>query len=329
MYRTITMIGLVLAGLGLLPAQNRAVFGPLIATPTCPSDPEGPARNFRFVCFDLQSGDYRVRYPRSLETGFASDTDPVEFRIELRDLGDPKIEVGVEKLAATGDYLYVYEIENGPAGKRPIESWAIVTAGEDDSVVLDHPTWRNSSQVSTNPVVAPQAALADGPDLRRNAAMGRFARWTTSPDEYPIPVGGKAVGFVVKSSFRPGWTTAYVGAGAGIHLPFAVPVAVREEISVLARPEIKNSLVLTIGPKFSPDATPQWVASDWHLGVQKLQNRGRLSDSPYVQALLFALVSVAASDPAIPFQVKTQPATPQEREIHRIVHLAFGLDDSR
>ena len=118
--------------------------------------------------------------------------------------------------------------------------------------------------------------------------MGRFARWSTSLDEYPIAVGGKAAGFVVKSSFRPGWTTAYVGAGEGIHLPTAVPGPVREEISVLARPEIKNSLVLTIGPKFSPDATPQWVASDWNLGVQKLVNRGRLSDSAYIQGLMYA-----------------------------------------
>ena len=327
MYRTITMTGLVLAGLGLLSAQNTAVFGPLIAAPPCPSAPQGPARNFRFVCFDLESGGYLVRYPRSLETGVASDTDPVEFRIELRDLSDPKIEVHVNKLAATGDY--VYEIENGSAGRRPIESWAIVTAGEDDSVVLDHPRWRKTRQVSANPVVAPQAALADGPELRRNATMGRFARWSTSLDEYPIAVGGRAAGFVVKSSFRPGWTTAYVGAGEGIRLPTATPGPVREEISVLARPEIKNSLVLTIGPKFSPDATPQWVASDWNLGVQKLVNRGRLSDSAYVQGLLFALVAVAASDPAIPFQVKSQPGTPEEREINRIVHLAFGIEDSQ
>ena len=328
MYRTITMIGLVLAALGLLSAQNRAVFGPPIAAPPCPSAPEGPARNFRFVCFDLESGGYLVRYPRSLETGVASDTDPVEFRIELRDLGDPKIEVGVEKLAATGDYVYVYEIENGPAAKRSIQTWAIVTAAEDDSVVLDHPRWRKGA--SAIPVVAPQVALAGGPELRRNAAMGRFARWSTSLDEYPIRVGGEAAGFVVKSSFRPGWTTAYVGAGEGIHLPTAVPGPVREEISVLARPEIKNSLVLTIGPKFSPDATPQWVASDWNLGIQKLLNRGRLSrDSAYVQGLLVALAAVAAADSAIPFQVKTQPATPEEREINRIVHLAFGVDDSQ
>ena len=160
--------------------------------------------------------------------------------------------------------------------------------------------------------------------------MGRFARWSTSLDEYPIRVGGEAAGFVVKSSFRPGWTTAYVGAGEGIRLPSATPGPVREEITVLARPEIKNSLVLTMGPKFSPDATPQWVASDWNLGIQKLLNRGRLSrDSAYVQGLLVALAAVAAADSAIPFQVKTQPATPEEREINRIVHLAFGVDDSQ
>ena len=330
MYRAITMIGLVLVGLGLLSAQSRVVFGPPVAAPPCPSAPQGPARNFRFVCFDLESGGYLVRYARSLETGIASDTDPVEFRIELRDLSDPKIEVHVNKLAATGEYVYTYELENGSAGKRPIESWAVVTAGEDDSVVLDHPRWRKTRQVSANPVVAPQAALTGSLELRRNAAMGRFARWSTSLDEYPIRVGGRATGFVVKSRFRPGWTTAYVGAGEGIRLPTAaVPEAVREEISVLARPEIKNSLVLTIGPKFSPDATPQWVASDWNLGVQKLVNRGRLSDSAYVQGLLFALVAVAASDPAIPFQVKSQPGTSEEREINRIVHLAFEVDDSQ
>ena len=162
MYRTITMIGLVLVGLGLLSAQNRAVFGPPVAAPPCPSAPQGPARNFRFVCFDLESGGYLVRYARSLETGIASDTDPVEFRIELRDLSDPKIEVHVNKLAATGEYVYIYELENGSAGRRPIESWAVVTAGEDDSVVLDHPRWRKTTQVSANPVVAPQAALTDG-----------------------------------------------------------------------------------------------------------------------------------------------------------------------
>ena len=36
MYRAITMIGLVLVGLGLLSAQNRAVFGPPVAAPPVP-----------------------------------------------------------------------------------------------------------------------------------------------------------------------------------------------------------------------------------------------------------------------------------------------------
>ena len=206
----------------------------------------------------------------------------------------------------------------------------IVTAGEDDSVVLDHPRWRKTTQVSANPVVAPQAALTDGLELRRNATMGRFARWSTSLDEYPIRSRRQGDWLRGQVEVSPRLDHRLCRRGRGHPSAYRnVPGPVREEISVLARPEIKNSLVLTIGPKFSPDATPQWVASDWNLGVQKLVNRGRLSDSAYVQGLLFALVAVAASDPAIPFQVKSQPGTPEESEINRIVHLAFGIEDSQ
>ncbi len=130
--------------------------------------------------------------------------------------------------------------------------------------------------------------------------------------------------FVADSAFRPGWTNAYASAGRGIEVPFEMPAEVYRDFAILQRPENEQSIVLTIGPKFGPDVSPQWIAADWNLAVQKLVVRGGLSaQSAYVSELLEALEQLATAETPWTLQLQATPAQGMERKLHAAIMLAL------
>ena len=305
--------------------QTGAVFGGFVAASDCGKQVTSQ-RELQYVCAGKQAREYTVRYPKGLGSENVSTSEFVEVPIELLSLGEPGIEWAVKERPAEKAFRYSYVLTNRPGARRAIWSWALVIPSDDDTTALQHPLWRSTSQssIATNAAIAPQAAILDGPQLRRSASLGKFARWTTSMDEYPVAAGRTAGSFIAESTFRPGWTTAFVSAGKGIELPFEMPAEVYSELAVLQRPENEQSIVLTIGPKFGPDVSAQWIAADWHLGILKLVNHGSLSaESTYVKALLYALEQIAKADSWIALSTQARPTKGFEQKVHRAATLAL------
>ena len=304
---------------------NRAVFSIGQECPVDGGQIDEQAR-FKYVCRDTLSDEYVIRYSQGLGTDQTAGP-LVEIRFELQNLARPEITVQIEKLPAASGFRYSYAMTNQGNAKRPITNWSLVAAGDDDSLQIQHPAWRayGSSSGPPRPAVAPQAALLEGPELRRSATMGKFVTWVTSLNERPIRAGQALGSFTVISDFRPGFTTAYVGGGAGLRLPHGIPGEVLIELEYFQRPENFHTVLLTLGPKFGPDVSAQWPAADWHLGLQRLMAAGRLSaDSAYVQSLLFALEQLAQADQ--PFAMKLiAPLSDFEKFIDAAVRLTFDV----
>ena len=318
-----------LAALPLSAQRAGAVFGGFVAAPNCGTEPSSE-QDLQYVCAASSPGEYVIRFPKSLLTGEASSSEVMETSIELLNLGEPTVDWDVVRREGAQPYRYSYALSNGPNARRAIWSWALVVPSEDDSTMLQHPFWRSTSPASlaTNAPIAPQAAMVGGPELRRSVSLGKFARWTTSLDEHPVKPGETLSLFVADSSFRPGWTTAYASAGRGIEIPFEMPDEVYRELAILQRPENEQSIVLTIGPKFGPDVSSQWIAADWNLGVQKMIANGNLPrESAYISELLYALELVATADSQLALALRGKPAAGIEEKVHRAVSLALGTQD--
>lgn len=331
MIRILCSIVAAVIAYGIAHAQNHAVFGPFfVPAPECGSSQPPEDYQFRFICFDPSTGEYILRYPSGLGSEDQSETEQIEVRIELKNLGDPAIEFDVEKLTDGEGFRYWYVLENRAGAWRPVTSWAIVAAGDDDSVTLEHPSWRGHVG-SRSPIADPggmihqPSATEGGPELKRNVFSGKFARWSASANGRPIEAGETASLFSATSNFRPGWTMAYVGAGQGLRIPHDLPPLVQEEVYVLQRPENNYSVVLTVGPKFSPTVSAQWIAVDWHLGVQKMIVHQQLSsDSPYLQELLLALRQLAQADNPYPLEVSAEPAAGLESVVDKAIRMALA-----
>ena len=320
-------IFVIAVALSLNAQEVRAVFGGTVLAPPCGMEPES-SLELRFVCTRENPGEYFIRFPKAMLSGDSTSTEVVEAPIELLNLGEPTVAWDVVKRSGELPYRYSYTLSNGPHARRAIWSWALVVPGEDDSTTLHHPLWRFTSPASlaTNARIASQSAISGGPELRRSATHGKFARWTTTTEEHPIEPGQALAQFVVDSAFRPGWTTAYASAGRGIEVPFEMPSEVYKELAVLQKPENEQSFVLTIGPKFGPEISPQWIASDWHLGIQKMVVHGSLAaESGYVRELLNALEQVAtAESQVVTLTIRAEPISGFEEKVHRAINLALG-----
>ena len=322
-------ISVIAVALSLSAQQNGAVFGGAVLAPPCGMEAES-SYELRFVCTKDNPDEYFIRFPKAMLPGDSTSTEVMEAPIELLNLGAPAVAWDVVKRSGALPYRYSYTLSNGSHARRAIWSWALVVPGEDDSTTLHHPLWRftSPSSLATNAKIASQAAISGGPELRRSATRGKFARWTTTTEEHPIEPGQALAEFVVDSAFRPGWTTAYASAEKGIELPFQVPSEVYKELAVLQKPENEQSFVLTIGPKFGPENSPQWIASDWLLGIQKMVVHGSLAaESRYVGELLNALEQVAtAESQAVTLTIRAKPASGIEEKVHQAISFALGLE---
>lgn len=238
-----------------------------------------PRSHLQYVCKDESETGYVIRYPEGLGTEFASDTEFVEFRYELFNLGRPEIQFNVMAVPREGLFVYSYQVSNGIGATRPIRRWMLVAEVADRSLRLEHPANWNSNIPAHRTAAAPQAALYEnltGPELMRREPRGHLPIWLGLRDV--INPGETVRGFTAISEFRPGWTTAYVSSQSeNFALPFSLggfPEAVREEILLLHRWENRLSSVPIIGPRFGADAEREVIAENWQTGIQTLIAHG-------------------------------------------------------
>lgn len=285
-----------------------------------------PRTHLKYVCKDDSEGGYIVRYPRGLGTDFVSDSEFVEFRFELPNLGHPEIEFDVMSIPTDGIFIYSYQVSNGTDAKRAIRSWSFVADAGDQSIRLENPLGWNNNYPADNSPVAPQAALFEdlmGPELMRRVPLGKIARWTRQRNE--IEPGETRGGFTTISSLSPGWTTAYVSAGLLTPLPVLfgeIPEPVQEEMLFLQRWENRQSAIPIIGPTFGSDIGREQIARNWQVGIRTMITHGWLSArSPYVAELLQFLGD--APEKELNSRIVSEPMSELEALLDRIIRMAF------
>lgn len=273
-------------------------------------------------CLDPRSGDYVAASVSG--TGAGSG----EFRVALGNRSLPEIEVDVIAAPDEGTFDYAYRVSNEAMG-APITTWGLLTPVPDRTKTLTHPIWQVGAAAQKDQVVA--VAVREGSQMGMGALLSpggsELSRWRAAADRFAIQAGSSLSLFRVRSDFRPGWTTAYVGSADAIEIP-QQPLSddVKAGLEVLSRPEHYFTPVLTLGPKFEPGTDRTWIAGDWHLGLQILIPPSRLSAaSPYVAELLDALLRIAASAPEarVPLKVGSTPSGAMEALVDKAVRMAL------
>ena len=282
--------------------------------------------HFQYVCKDEEGGNYVVRYPEGLGTEFVSDSDSVEFRYSLQNVGHPEISFNVISLPSHKALRYEYSLNNRSDARQSLKRWGFVVSSNDQSIRIEsYPKWGNLDPLRSAPI-APQVAFfedLEGPALMPRTPLGRIATWFGAMD--PIEPGATRGPFVAISSFRPGWTTAYVAGGSRTGLPSSLgelPVLVQEEILFLQRWENRQSAVPIIGPVFGPDTDREAIGANWEAGIRTLVAHGWLSgSSSYVAELMQFL-----GDPShreMDSIIRSEPNVGLEALLDGIIRLAF------
>ncbi len=321
MIRFLCLAAAILGAAAPARGQVQPVVGALSPIPPCGAV-AAPPREGQSACMEGGLSQYSVRYRRGGGTRRSPDSggEVAELQVELMNQGRPEVAFLVESLADGGGYRYTYQIANLAGAAQPIMNWALLAAGEDDTIAIAHPVW-----TTTTPDPPPARNAAGPPQLRRSASRGKLVRWTATADT-SIPAGGSLSSFTVVSQFRPGWTNAYAAAGKGFQIPDGAPAEVRAQLAVLQKPENYYSMALTVGPKFGPQAGRRWAAADWHLGVQKMIARGILYRTPYFSELLESLQRIVqAQDLELPLTTQAKPRPGPEARVDKLVRMA--LDD--
>ena len=267
-------------------------------------------------CRDPHTDEYVANLPQS--RGHSSST----LRVVLGNRSQPRIEADVGAVSGKGSFQYMYRVYNESHAKAPIMTWGLLIPAVDRANKMMHPTWQ-----VLPPMQESRRTIKTSQDLGSHhvKSANNLSRWRTSSEKLAIQAGSSMSLFSITSSFRPGWTIAYVGSDDGIEIPERpIPEEVEAGLYLLSRPEHYYSSVLTIGPKFGPDMDRTGIAGDWNLGIQMMITAGVLSiDSRYVSALLNSLSRIAAAEVRIEFEVDTEPLDDTEARIGTIVQMAL------
>lgn len=308
----------------LLPMQARVPAWP---PPPPPADPRASGV---YVFFDSTAQEYVVSFPERLKTNRDDEGRMIEFRFQPQFVVEPQISVQVSK--GEDGFVYEYQVRNGPGARDAIRWLNFVVSPADSSLTMEHPTW--ATLRLTGPAVAPQAALIDWDEMRKEGNLGRFGTWSSSPKGQPLEPGGIQTGFRMKSKFLPGLTTLFASTGIALRVPFELPPEVSDQVVPLLSPERNFRITVTIAPKFppadDPSASPASIAQDYRNALSRLSQDGRLSGgSAFVKEADSLLRAVSANNSRTKIRFLSKPQPGLESEIAAALRLVLDSDPPR
>lgn len=322
---------MLLSGLLGLWGQGQK-HGPNLAAARLPAWPADgvlrpPLPGNHYVFYDAAAQEYVVRFPERLGLGGDDGGEIIQFRFQPQFVVEPTVAATVSK-GKDDVFEYGYSITNGPTAKDAIRWFSVVVPMSGEPPVLQHPTWISYGPNMSGAPFAPQAALFEGPDLRKPANMGTFAGWTSSNKAPPINPGNTVAGFRIESKLLPGITTAYFQTGIVLHTPVELPPPVHDQVAPLLIPENAYRAVATIGPKFLAShgtaESPEAVARDFQRCIQRLVRDGRIStDSAFAKEAAKLLEQSAVAGACRPIRFQSVPKSSLEHEIANAVQLSL------
>gem|GEM_PF-5044874 len=286
-----------------------------------------------YLFLDPKTENYIAYYPESLSQGTASSKGFRRLTIELQNKAKVTAFTTLAK-SPTGEIVYDYTLSNAPDSSHPLVRWVLKAETSDDSLTMEHPSWRKFG--ASSPTLTTRTGSSDSSpvDYSRSINPTRLIMWSTTESESPVRPGASGLSFQTKSRFRRGLTTAYFVGGPNRALAFSVPEPVMQQIQQLMNRDTMWRSATVIGPRFSPDKSALWRASDWHLGLQRLVFDGKLdSKSKFVlesQKALDAIVreeteSVAIGETRAKYvwAISARPANTFEAQLFEALKLCF------
>jgi len=269
---------------------------------------------------------YVFRDVSSFEVVIAVPTDPGNpqgprtiYRYRPQNQVDPRITVEISR-AIDGRVQYRYMLANAAGARLPIRAWSLVLAGPESDVELDHPKWGKIRLKGTS---LEQAAHPGAP-------AGDTAYWSRrDAPGLEIAPGQSAGDFVLKSSYLPGFTTAYVQGGQPLSTRGELPFEVAEQLIPLMRLKEDTRIVLTFGPRFAPDTDKRTIAADYQRGLQQLAKRGLLSDKTSFHEEATGILAACANPSPNPCPVVklaerfVRASSPLEKEVGSALLMAL------
>jgi hypothetical protein len=158
---------------------------------------------------------------------------------------------------------------NGGAARQSIDAWTLVVPAADTDLELNDSRWLHHRLAGAKVQQSAHTAAPPG-----DAAY--WSRSTANGLAAPVAPGQGAAVFTVTASYLPGFTTAYVQGGPPLALPGELSFDVGRQLAPLMKMEQSTRAILTIGPRFAPDASKSIVAADYAQGLQNLTQRGYL-----------------------------------------------------
>jgi hypothetical protein len=303
--------------------------------PAWPKDGKVPAdMKDKYVFIDLAKNEYVVSYPENMpatETPAAKEAyekdGPGPARTghyELLRNVEPAVLLTVT--ANAGKFKYAYSVADGPSAKQSIDQWSVVMP-EGALDTINHPAgWFGVLQSDR------KFKLKD-PDWIRN---GADAVWSFEKGEQVIQPGAVLKGFVLDSSYRPGFTIGYFrkaesvdsliatsGCGAGANCT-GIPKPVKEQLDPLLKVEYDSRTIVMLGPKFDKSADDKTIAADFIHGLDVMTAAGNLdANSDFVKGVISGLKDVQSNGG--PLKMTVQPKTPVEAEIMSALKVSLNL----
>jgi hypothetical protein len=156
----------------------------------------------------------------------------------------------------------------------------------------------------------------------RHAGPGCFIVWA-SPDSKPLNPGFTTDPFVITSGNLPGFTSADIGR----HPPFDVspewPEEVLNQLEPIFDPVWADRHVITFGPRYTADDSPQKIADGYLADITDLINDKRLDASAFLEEVIFKLKLIASGEEPRGLRFQEKPMTPLEQQLKQALTLCF------
>jgi len=230
-------------------------------------------------------------------------------RLPLHNVIDPELRVRIE--SHSNAFVYTYDLENTKQSEDSINTFSIVVY-PDSNLHAGGQLWR---AMKSTAIVGKRIGIPNAPD-------GGLVLWN-SPETQPL-APGDTTRFKLISSARPGFTTAATEHYPHLDLTDEWPAQILDELEPVLTPHWIDQHIITLGPRYGPEATDSQTASDYLVGIHELIRQHRMEQtSPFVQHVMAYLEKVAHGASSVPFAVNTKPQSEIEIEILTALQLAL------
>jgi hypothetical protein len=156
----------------------------------------------------------------------------------------------------------------------------MVVPGPDAGIEVEHPKWGKTylKGASVEQAAHPSAPPGDATYWSSRVAHG-----------VEIAPGTSATDFIVRASYLPGFTTAYVKGGEPLSTPGELPFEAAQQLIPLMKLKESTRVVLTVGPRFAPGTDKRVIAADYQKVLRVLAKQRHIpeKDMFYQEAIRF------------------------------------------